>query len=331
MVRIDKILKLTWSLLTIGQEPRPLLEDFNVGHQINAVIFTANGECLVSGGREGVRVSRVQDGKRMATMKAWDVYCLAVSKDRRCIAAGTYLGHVLVWDAATYKNVFTHREGPHTITAVDFSPDSTRLVTASDNRTATIWDIATWRRVRTLHHEGSLIAAKYSPKGDRIATATQKSIRVWDGDDGRLLLDIPAQVTTGHNPGLLWFNHHLFVVSDNKIEQIDASTGSVVSEWPVPDSEYTSSIVLPRHEAFITYATRRTVTFWDTSTHAQLGLVSEYQDIYSIALSPDDRFLAIAAESGKITVKRVSHITVRFVYCQIAAHLNLNSISLPSI
>lgn len=297
----------------IGSES--LVESFNVGHQLNAVTFTATGQYLVSGGREGVRVSRVQDGKRMATMKAWEVYCLAVSMDGRWIAAGTYLGYVLVWDAHSYKRVFAHRENPHIITGVDFSPDldSTHLVAASDTCTTTVWEIKTCRRVRTLHHEHGVVAAKYSPQGDRIVTATVGgSVRVWDSNDGHLLLDIPMQVTMECNAGLLWLNNHLLVVSNGKIQQTDASTGSVVTEWPVPDTEY-SCIALPRHEAFIAYATRRTVTFLDTSTHTQLDLVPESQDIHSIALSPDGQYLAIAGESGKITVKCVSDITVSFV------------------
>ena len=34
-----------------------------------------------------------------------------------------------------------------------------------------------------------------------------------------------------HN-GLLWFKNHLFVVSNKKIKEFDASTGSEVSKWP---------------------------------------------------------------------------------------------------
>jgi WD40 repeat protein len=64
-----------------------------------------------------------------------------------------------------------------------------------------------------------------------------------------------------------------------------------------------SCIALPKHGEFIAYSTKRTVTFWDTSTHTQLGLIQHPQDIRSIALSPDDRFLAIGGEGGKITIR----------------------------
>ena len=124
----------------------------------------------------------MEDGKEMATMEARNVRCLAVSKDGRWIAAGTDQGEVFVWDAETYEKVFSH--GVDYVSGVDFSPDSTRLVSGSTSgRTASIWDITTCKRVQTLVHSGWVRAAKYSPQGDRIATAASHSIRVWDSND----------------------------------------------------------------------------------------------------------------------------------------------------
>lgn len=59
---------------------------------------------------------------------------------------------------------------------VDFLPDSTRLVTTSDNKTANVWDVTTGEKVLTLLLENDVRAAKYSPLGDRIMTATQKFV-----------------------------------------------------------------------------------------------------------------------------------------------------------
>ena len=132
--------------------------------------------------------------------------CLAMSNNGRWIAAGTFWGDVFVWNAKTYEKVFSHRDDILDINGVDFSPDSTRLVSASDNSTTTIWDIVTRKRVQTLQHDGSVRAAKYSPQGDRIATATPGSVRVWDSNDGRLLKYIPETVTPCYNTGLLWLD-----------------------------------------------------------------------------------------------------------------------------
>ncbi|KAF8552627.1 hypothetical protein OG21DRAFT_1498291 [Imleria badia] len=273
---------------------------------IKALTFSANGEYHLSGDKSEIRVWRVEDGKQIANMETGgckDIYCLAVSKDGRWIAAGTWTGAIL-WDAKTYKQVFAL--GRSTIQWVDFSPDSTR-VCGSYGKTATVWDVATRKQVLSLHHERTIVAVKYSLHGGRIATAISNSVRVWDSNNGRLLVDIQVTVIPDCNTGLLWFNNHLFVVSDRKIKEFEASSGATVSDWPVTNTSGSSCIALS-HGEFIAYSTKRTVTFWDTLTHTQLGLIQYPSDIIYIAFSPDDQFLAIGGRDGKITTKNLKDV-----------------------
>ena len=91
---------------------------------MSKMIFAANGEHLVGGGRERVCVWKAHDGEQSATMKARDVHCPTVSKDRRWIAVGTY-DEVIRWDARTYENVFSTGADLLPVRAVDFPLDST--------------------------------------------------------------------------------------------------------------------------------------------------------------------------------------------------------------
>ena len=295
-------------MLTIGQE-RSAPAEIDVAQNVCALTFTANGEYLVTGDEKGVGVWRVKDRTQVARMETQHiVLSLAASKDGKWIAAGTKL-EVLVWNAETYEEVLKHEEDDW-VRSIDFSPDSTRLVAGMDNCTAIVWDLATGKQVQTLHHKNWVRAAKYSPQGDRIATATYKGlVRVWDSNDGRLLVDIKVKVTPWFNTSLLWSNDHLFVVSKQKIEQFDAPTGSKVSEWPVPNTDWDSCITLPKHEEFIAFSAEHTITFWSTSTHNQLPLTLQHpEEIRSIAFSPDDRILAVGG-GRKITLSPVSTVS----------------------
>ena len=297
-------------MLTVGEA------DIYVDRDIKSVAFAANGEYIVGGDDKGVGVWR-RSGQKLATLAATYVQIVAVSRDGRWIAAGTFNGSAIVWDAKTYERVLTVDGTGHssTINGVDFSPDSARLVTASKSCTATVYDVTTRQTVLTLDHDKEVTAAKYSPQGDRIATTTNHGpVRVWDSNDGRLLVHIPVSVVSWGNTCLLWSNNHLFVASSTDIKQFEASTGSTVSEWKAADtySNDDSWIALPQHAQFIAHSHKD--TFWDPSTHTRLGAIkhTHTQRIRSIALSPDDRFLVIGGHSRNVVINDVSDVSPAF-------------------
>ncbi|RTL68368.1 MAG: TIR domain-containing protein, partial [Hyphomicrobiales bacterium] len=67
-----------------------------------------------------------------------------------------------------------------------FSPDGRRIVTASDDNTARVWDVERGSEIATLKgHEGPVQSAAFSPDGRRIVTASyDNTARVWDVERG---------------------------------------------------------------------------------------------------------------------------------------------------
>jgi len=62
-----------------------------------------------------------------------------------------------------------------------FSPDGTRIVTASDDKTARIWDAASAKEIAVLRHDDAVHSAAFSPDGSRIVTASNdETARIWD-------------------------------------------------------------------------------------------------------------------------------------------------------
>ena len=64
--------------------------------------------------------------------------------------------------------------------AVALHPDSTKLVTASDDCLVRIWDVSTGRCLSAMEgHMGWVIALQISPDGAKVVSASQDSTARW--------------------------------------------------------------------------------------------------------------------------------------------------------
>ena len=79
--------------------------------------------------------------------------------------------------------VFKHDAG---VTQAAFNRTGDRIVTASYDKTARIWDVSKGREIAILKgHQGPVERAGFSPDGRRVITAARDgTARIWDADSG---------------------------------------------------------------------------------------------------------------------------------------------------
>ena len=320
---------------------RPRVVEINSSKKIiYSVLFAEEGKQVLSGGGEGViRRWQVDDGQEVSELirvEGAEVYAAALSPDGKWLVAGLSRLNlndgktdVRVWDARTHAKVLEIKGHADSVFGVDISPDSTKLATCSSDKTACIWNITTGERlVGPLQHENWVVAVRFSPNGDRVATATAaknkddektvKSIRIYDSECGQLLFDIPFMKSRSMT-SLAWTldGRQLFAASYSRVKQFDTSSGSLLKEWSVPGGGWRGSVVLSRNQKFAVVAAHKSLSFWDTSTHQQIGTVIKHtSNAWWIALSPDDDQIATGEENGKVTLRNlrdilpVSYLTV---------------------
>ena len=84
------------------------------------------------------------------------------------------------------------------VSSAAFSPDGKRIVTASADKTARLWDAETGKPIGEplTGHKDAVLSAAFSPDGKRIVTASDdKTARLWDAETGKPI----GEPLTGHD------------------------------------------------------------------------------------------------------------------------------------
>jgi len=181
------------------------------------------------------------------------------------------------------------------VEAVAYSPDGTRLATASKDGTAKIWDVATGQGLLTLKTGSSAFVA-FDPDGTRLATANYeaKTATLWDVTTGRELLTL-----TGHTGGV---NQVIFspdgkqiaTASDDTTAKVwDAATGQELFTLSGHTNIIGSVAFSPDATQLVTGSWDYSAKVWDMATGGELLTLSSFTEGVEAVFSPDGTQLAI--------------------------------------
>ncbi|HWX21144.1 MAG TPA: serine/threonine-protein kinase [Candidatus Binatia bacterium] len=96
-----------------------------------------------------------------------------------------------VWNAGTGQPLTSPLIHGGAVTSAQFSPDGTKILTASADNAVRLWDAQTGRLIKgPLWCGGTIGSAEFSPEGRWFLTASEGAgARVWDTESGQLLAD----------------------------------------------------------------------------------------------------------------------------------------------
>jgi dipeptidyl aminopeptidase/acylaminoacyl peptidase len=101
-------------------------------------------------------------------------------------ASGKPIGEPMKHEGSVQSAQFSP-DGQRFVISAQFSPDGQRVVTASEDKTARLWDAASGKPIgQPMKHESGVISAQFSPDGQRVVTASEdKTARLWDAANGK--------------------------------------------------------------------------------------------------------------------------------------------------
>ncbi|WP_242540478.1 toll/interleukin-1 receptor domain-containing protein, partial [Trinickia mobilis] len=113
-----------------------------------------------------------------------------------------------------------------------FSPDGKRVVTASWDRTARVWDAATGKQIALLSgHQGWVYSATFSPGGQRVVTASRdRTARVWDAATGKQIVQLSGDQGWVYSAAFSPDGRRVVTASADRTARVwDAATGQVIA------------------------------------------------------------------------------------------------------
>jgi WD40 repeat protein len=310
-----------------------------VGHSagVNQVAWSPDGNLIASGGKDGSvwfwngttgeKLSSLQMATASSSSQASDlvVWSITWSLDGGSIATGTGDVYIRVWDVESGENTIELKGHDQYVTFIAWSPLEERLVSASADGKARIWNIARDNTVLSLPYKGYTMA-EWSPDGEQIAVGTdadmdKKSeglVAIWDFKSRQPLFETQAGKDENWGWGPIVYSHdgrYLLartmltwpdITDANKLYMFDGQTGEVVREF-LAGKETVLLVpgVSPDGQWVAEGDYEGTIYFWDMGSTELVRTMNCLSWGHVVRWSPDGSKIAILCFDNKENVSAI--------------------------
>jgi WD40 repeat protein len=181
-----------------------------------------------------------------------------------------------------------------------FAPDGQRLLTASDDGTARLWDPENGNQIAVLQgHTEPVRVAAFSPDGRRVLTAsTDNTARLWDVEARSAFVVLEGHSEAVRDAAFSPDGQRVVTASDDNTARVwSAQTGKQTVFLEGHDGTVRSAAFSPDSRRVVTASDDATARVWDAEKGNQVAVLQGHTEPVRVAaFSPDGRRVITASE-----------------------------------
>jgi WD40 repeat protein len=248
---------------------KPVKEALKVGRHEHALRLAAAGALL----------ARDLDFDPELDTQLWGPAAQAILESRTCAILAGHTNSVLVaW----------------------FSPDDRRIVTASRDHTARIWDAVTGQQIACLEgHTDIVQSALFSPDGRQIITASHDhTAAIWDAKTGQQIVRLEGHTDIVQSALFSPDGRRIVTASHDHTARIwDAAMGQQIAVLQGHAGSVWSAAFSPDGQRMVTASSDHSARLWDAATGQQIAVLQGHAgSVWSASFSPNGRRIVTASD-----------------------------------
>jgi WD40 repeat protein len=230
------------------------------------------------------------------------------------VKPGTYSPAFSELAAAFFQSNWRQTLSGHTggVWSAAYNSDGSRIVTASYDKTARVWDAATGKMLIPLRgHTDWVMSAEFSPDGKRIVTASRDGTAcIWDAVGGQQLVVLKGHKDVVVSAAFSPDGTRIVTASYDKTARIwDAASGTQLLKLEGHKGGVWKAAFSPDGTQIVTASQDNSARIWNATTGAQVVVLSETAEhpgheggVWDAQFSPDGKRIVTASEDTKAII-----------------------------